>query len=710
MSFPLPKTETPPCDRKQNTIWYFLFILLLFACYYNSFQAGWHFDDVANIVLNTPLHISDLSPETLKQTFFAYPDNPDKFTRPVSNLTFALNWFFGQDRVFGYHLVNFIIHVLTTLFLYHSCLLLLETPAINKKYDKCKFFIAGLAAILWAVNPIQTQAITYIVQRMASLATLFYLSGIWCYLKARISPETKNRKPKLWYFGTILSFLLAVGSKENAVVFPASIILIELIFFQQSIRFTKRNILLLVAGFFLISIFTLLLVGPGFFTGIANTYEGRDFTLWQRILTEARIVVFYLSLLFYPSPLRLSITHDVQLSSALLSPPSTLLAVLFLTALTILPFFYHKKFPFLSFAILFFLLNHIIESTFIPLELVFEHRNYLPSLFLFLPLAAAVGLMLQKYQQQSKMVYMTIVSGCIVVIIFLSLGTIARNNVWLTERTLWADSLKKAPQAARSYINLAHGYLFQDKNYKKAFELNFLSLEKYSPTPWKDKLRAYNNLAYIMTQVGNYKEAFTFYDKALAASQATPDSSLHLNLIFQKAKVQRFAGQTAPAMAAINKLVQAKPTAGNYQQMYGELLILSGQEIDGIGALRQALLYATPQSLEYKTTLLDLALVFTRQNVPGVPYTPNKAEVYINFAQRLNSPFIATALCVMEYSIRTKQTPRAERALRALLSQLSLPQLVAIVEERSPDRPTLPLDYPLLRQYLSDWLASQEEK
>ena len=91
-------------------VMYVIFFFLLLTAYFPSFQAGWHFDDSANILDNTPLHLTELTPTALKRTFFAYPEREGTLLRPVSNLSFALNWFFNQDRVFGYHLVNFLIH------------------------------------------------------------------------------------------------------------------------------------------------------------------------------------------------------------------------------------------------------------------------------------------------------------------------------------------------------------------------------------------------------------------------------------------------------------------------------------------------------------------------------------------------------------------------------------------------------------------------
>ena len=116
-------------------------------------------------------------------------------------------------------------------------------------------------------------------------------------------------------------------------------------------------------------------------------YQKRVFTLEQRLLTEPRVIWFYLSLLFYPIPSRLSLVHDFAISQSLLEPVTTLISVLAIVALLLGATVYARRWPLIAFCVIFFFLNHLIESTILPLELVFEHRNYIPSMLLFLPLA-----------------------------------------------------------------------------------------------------------------------------------------------------------------------------------------------------------------------------------------------------------------------------------------------------------------------------------
>ena len=214
-----------------------LLILLNLAVYSNSFQATWQFDDKPNIINNHYLHLRDLTPASLIQTFYTNPTDPatpgKRLYRPIAFLTFALNWYLGQDRVVGYHVVNVLIHCLTSVFLFLAVYHLFGAPNLYGKIDKRnRFLIALISAVLWSLNPIQTQAVTYIVQRMAAMAAMFYLLSMLFYIQCRLSKYPRHRIPLM--LGCILSFLLAWGSKENAVALPAALLLIEIIFFLSS--------------------------------------------------------------------------------------------------------------------------------------------------------------------------------------------------------------------------------------------------------------------------------------------------------------------------------------------------------------------------------------------------------------------------------------------------------------------------------------------
>ena len=681
-----------------------IFLLLVFVAlpYLNSLNCSWHLDDINNIVFNTPIHLEKLSLPAIRDTLFAHPTIPGTaLYRPVSCLSFALNWFWGRDNVLGYHVVNIAIHLATALFLYLTILLLLRSPVLNNRYKPNERFIAAFATLLWAVNPVQTQAVTYIVQRMASLSAMFFIISVWCYLKARSSQDFSQKT--LWFFlCSFLAYVLAVGAKENAAILPLSLFLIELFFLRKTTyNFKHVTIFCLVCGILTV-VFALLVVGPDTLYRLPNSYLDRDFTLWQRLLTEARIVLWYLSLLFYPSPFRLSIDHSVQLSTSLLSPPTTIIALATIAILIIASFFLRKKYPILTFAILFYLLNHAVESTVIPLELVFEHRNYLPSFFLFLPLALLIQFLLTKYKEQSLM-YSTVVAFSTTLLLLSALGTIDRNKAWKTEETLWSDALAKSPGNARPYINLAFYY----KNVgllQKAFELCSLSLDKYSPTPWKNKLRAYNNMGDIMARTGNHNKAIFFFDQAMALAEAHKNDTFKSEAIFNMVKSQWLSGNQVSAIETITGLVEKFPGEGRFQLLYGEMLIALDRKEDGLVALGSAFSSLNKKEGEYPVALLDLSLVYGRLG------NTEKASFFLNAAKHFDAPVPLTNICHLEYSIRSVQPVKAELAFQSLLSQFSWVELMAQLNEKSTEQLTLPLSYPLLREYVSSWIPTAEKE
>jgi protein O-mannosyl-transferase len=211
------------------------FLLIIFAIllsYGNSFRAGWHFDDRAHIRQNNAIQIKDFSSEAMLGVVYAAPrkqeDSPPRMFRPLASFTFALNWFLGEDDVFGYHLFNVILHIVSAFLLFEVIRSLYASPLLRRDREGMEV-IALSAALLWALNPIQTQAVTYIVQRMTVMAALFFMMGMLLYIRGRLS---KNRNTQLLCFiGVAVSYALALASKENAIMLPAVLFLVEFVFF-----------------------------------------------------------------------------------------------------------------------------------------------------------------------------------------------------------------------------------------------------------------------------------------------------------------------------------------------------------------------------------------------------------------------------------------------------------------------------------------------
>jgi Flp pilus assembly protein TadD len=533
-----------------------LLFFLIAIPYSNTFNASWHLDDYPIVIYNPYLKITNLQPQTLFQTFYADPDDgkylKKKIYRPISCLTLALNWYVGQHNVFGYHLVNITIHFLTACMLFVALNNFLKTPNLKAKYRGNDYFIALLATSLWAINPIQTQAVTYIVQRMAALSAMFYILGLYFYIKARMAESRKNQI--FLYLGCFMSYLFALASKENAATLPLAVVLLEALFFQDfsQSRVRKWFLTMTFGVGFCIVVFGVWFYLQGDLSSILKGYERRSFSPMQRLMTEPSILVYYLTQIFYPTPARLSIGHDFAVSTSLFQPWTTLPAMLIIFLLIALGVIQIRKRPLLSLSILFFFLNHLIESTIVGLELSFEHRNYLPTLFIFLPVAAAFKTLLDHYRKQKPSMHGILIAFMILLLIGMGTGTYIRNMAWATEKSLWEDAMQKAPGMARPYHNLGWAYYQRNGQYDKALYLyeKAFNLKKHNKF---GKSLALNNMASVYYLKGDLNKAAALWTEVVRLS---PQHGLFQ---YRLARILADLGKLEQALEPLDKVISRRP-------------------------------------------------------------------------------------------------------------------------------------------------------
>ncbi|MBN1102786.1 MAG: tetratricopeptide repeat protein [Deltaproteobacteria bacterium] len=532
MNLPAPDSKKERFGHLR-TLSAFLFLLALITLVYgNTFSASWHFDDHPNIRLNPRVHIRDLSPDTLMKVFSEGFGGEESLYRPVSCLSFSLNWICSGDRPAAYHMTNTLVHFLTGFILFLTLQALLRSPRLNRRFEGKESIIALLAATLWALHPIQTEAVTYIVQRMASLAALFYVLGIYLYVRSRIS---SSRVLSAVGFSTVLLlFALAIGSKENAATLPAALVLIEACFFQDLEHPKTRRVLIgIAAGIVVLSMITgAFLFRQSHLFAFLDDYSRRPFTLSERLMTEPRVVLFYLSQILLPLPSRLSVQHDITLSTSLLEPWSTAPAMAAVLLLLGLGFSQIEKRPVLSFSVLFYFLNHLMESTVAPLELVFEHRNYLPSLFLFLPLSAWVQERMARLSGRGRLLWIP-VSLIVLTITALAAATFERNEAWQDEKSLWKDALLKAPGSSRPYHNLAVQYHLEG-SYEEALTLYREAARKKNLHSIYGKSATYLYMSYIYAERGEIGKAATMAQEALRIDPDSWRARLELSLLLTR--------------------------------------------------------------------------------------------------------------------------------------------------------------------------------
>jgi tetratricopeptide (TPR) repeat protein/fumarate reductase subunit D len=527
--------------------------IIVFMIYSNSFNCSWHFDDEHTITDNPNIHMKDLSWDSLKRAFHSDQNHPQRIYRPVSCLSFALNYYLGGLDVSGYHLVNISIHFITAVFLFLFIYQTLNLPLLRDRYAEKAYFIALFSTVLWAINPVQGQAVTYIVQRMASMAGMFYIMSMYLYLKARTAENNLSRF--IFYFLGISAFLLGLGSKENAVMVPFSLALFEVFLLQETpwlnIRKHIKTYLIIIALFLIAGLLYVCLKDINIFEHLLAGYRDRPFTLVQRLLTETRIIIFYISLLLYPVSTRLNIAHDTDISTSLFTPITTVISLLLITGIIVLALYKSKKYPLVAFSICFFFLNHIVESSFLPLELIYEHRNYIPSMFFFLPLVMGFSAIIDYYGARKAMQYI-LLAFIVLYLVGLGHSTFIRNFTWKHPKSLWIDAIEKAPGLARSHHNL--GRYYHDNGYRvEALSEYQKALAGRLAHRKSIYFYTYYNLGKLFSDQKDYVKAEFYYRKALEINPKFP--AIYINL----ASIYDMNGDAESAYEYIKKAFNLYP-------------------------------------------------------------------------------------------------------------------------------------------------------
>jgi tetratricopeptide (TPR) repeat protein len=501
-----------PDFRKHAFAFISLFVLILII-YGNSFNGAWQFDDFRSIVNNPQIHLKTLSWPEIKNAFFATPQDII-LGRSVAMFSFALNYYAGGLNVFGYHLVNILIHIVASFFLYLLVYHTLNLPLLKEKYQQSSYAIALLAAVLWASSPLHVNAVTYIVQRMASLSGMAYIMSMFFYLKARTSQDTSRMI--VFFLLCCVAGGMAIGSKANAVMLPIVMILYDLFLIQgvTSDNLKKNKWMIALIGFIVIG--GVLYIG--FFSSILD-YQLWTFTITERLLTAPRVFLFYISLLLYPLGTRLTLEHDIQISRSLLEPWSTLPAFLIIIFAIGYALWSARRKPLFSFCILFFFVNHLIEGTIIPLDLIFEHRNYVPAMFFFVPVAILMIAVLNYFAYKKSL---QLLMFLVMTFLLTSQGyTVSvRNDIFQYPEILWKDNVWKAPYLSRPHLNLGY-YYAQQGDYQKALKETETALHLSNYPGVKELVSIHINLGAAYFTFNNDETALFHYNEALRVHAQT---------------------------------------------------------------------------------------------------------------------------------------------------------------------------------------------
>ncbi|MGD9332692.1 MAG: hypothetical protein PVJ53_15365, partial [Desulfobacterales bacterium] len=427
------------------------FLLLIVVgglIYSNTLSSPFLFDSVPRILKNPNVRISELSMDNLAQAAFnqSSPKN-----RPVANITFAVNYFFHQYETPGYHVINIAIHILTAFLLY---LLFKTTLALSGLQMASEYVpvVAFISTLIWFTNPLHTQSVSYIVQRANSMAALFYLLSLCLYIRGKRG-ITAGRRAWPWYTGAVIAWFISMGCKQNAALLPMFILLYEWYFFQNlDAVWIRKRVMVISVAVVLIAGAALLFLGndPLGRINALHAYGRQHFTYLERIATQPRVLVYYLSLFFFPKPSRLTVDYDYPLSTSIVNPITTLPSLLLIIAALMGALYSARRYRLLSFSIIWYFGNHLVESSFIPLDIIFEHRTYLPTMFV--PLVPVIWAFTHIKKKP-------IVAGLLLLpALMFGYWTYERNKVWQNAIALWQDTVKKSPQKARPHFNLGESY------------------------------------------------------------------------------------------------------------------------------------------------------------------------------------------------------------------------------------------------------------
>jgi tetratricopeptide (TPR) repeat protein len=495
-----------------------LIVFLGLAVYSNTFDVPFLFDDKTNIV-NNPIIKSDVPPDAL--LLFK--------TRFVGNITFALNYSLHGLDVFGYHIVNTAIHIINAILVYCLILLTFRTPFMARNNIACKDIssMALVSSLLFVCHPIQTGAVTYIVQRFASLATMFYMLALTLYISYRL--RQPGRTKYLIYVLAFISAIAAMFTKEISFTLPVVIVLYEYMFFEGK---TSFRIAFLAPFILTMSIIPLLVSET---LGSFETVRLADMSRLQYLLTQFTVLLVYLKLLFFP--VDQNFDYDYPVYDSLLDP----IVFLSLVCLTIflglgMILFYLSRnrsadsvcFRPAAFGIFWFFITLSVESSIIPIpDVIFEHRMYLASAGCFITIVMALY-MLSGRILKSRYTLKVFICLSVSFIVVLSAAAYARNTVWKSEISMLNDVVQKSPFKLRAHYSLGSAYLGKDRFEEAARE--FKIVITLNPTLYL----GYNGLGIANTRLQRYDEAVTALKTALFLKPNDPIMLINLGIAYMK--------------------------------------------------------------------------------------------------------------------------------------------------------------------------------
>ncbi|UCF87110.1 MAG: tetratricopeptide repeat protein [Nitrospiraceae bacterium] len=620
--------------KRHFTVLAFLIIVIILA-YSNSIHGSWAMDDV--IATNEPIQITHI------QDLLGF--------RKVTNATFTLNQLIAPFSPPSFRLVNILIHVVNAFLIYilaySSVLLWLKNQDFQSHTDSLKdkklfdspllpFSVALLSSSIFALHPININAVAYIVQRMASLSTLFVLLSLLIYISARQSAG--KYKPLLLYVLSVICIIIGIFSKENALMAVPLILLYDYVFLA---RFNTRELIkkfsiitgagIVIFAFvsYFLNLHNVFLELVGFLLEPNEPLPWRgwmaadvSWTPLQHVLTEFRVLSRYLFLLILPFPqFLIFIWGGYPVSQGITEPVTTLLSMLLVVSLLFFSLLRLKRYPFLCFGILWYFIAISLESFFaLGSDLYFEHRNYLPLSGFAVGLSGHVLLSFRRKVELKRVWTITII-----ICILLGALTFSRNAIWKDSVILWEDTLRKNPSDYRAHNNL--GYAFQTQGLmNKALE-HYRTAVKLKPRYPK----AHNNLGIAYQARGFIDRAIEHYKIAVNLKPDYP------NALYNLGNAYNLKGLYDMAIENYKAALELNPSNYRAQNNLGVAYKSQGHLSEAIEHYRAAIEIKPNYSEAYTNLgnayrsqgLTDKAI---KHYKASIRFNPNNPEAHINLA------------------------------------------------------------------------------
>jgi len=522
-----------------------LIICLGIIVYSGTFGGPFHFDDIPSIVNNPAIrNIHDLLGicNFLPRRFILY-------------LSLALNYHFSGLNVYGYHLFNLAVHLGCALLVWWLTGMTFLTPVMKEeKISRYGGVLALFAGLIFVAHPLQTQAVTYVVQRAASMAGFLYLASLCLYVRSRL---LRSSTRKYYYIGAWVAAIAAMFTKETAITLPLMMGLYEFSFFKQKGKVNWKYPAPFLLALLIIPVIILFTeTGP---VRLQQLYREPGILPTHYLLTQFRVMLTYIRLLFLP--LNQNLDYDYPLSKSIFELP-VVISLLFLAAI-----FFGAKRLFLryrlaAFSICWFFLTLMPESSILPIkDVINEHRLYLPMAGYSLLLIGGGYYLIGKHSMR----IMTIV--LLMVIAGYSFLTYQRNKVWDSELALWNDTAEKSPHKARPQYNRGHSFDKKNKfalaiaDYNKAIELD------------PDYADAYYNRGLIYVRQNNLVQAVADFTRTIEINANFAGAYNNRGIIFAfHGDLDRAAGDFLKAIAIDPGYAEAYCNLGNIYFDQGHLI------------------------------------------------------------------------------------------------------------------------------------------